>query len=372
MPGKAFKFFRALGKVTVFLSPIVIIALVSYVFLKDLILSPVDPSITETELFELAPGTSFRQAAKLLEEKGLVKRWWSLDIISRIRGNNVIGAGEYELSKSMTPEEILTTLLEGRVFKRKVIFKEGQAISELGDIVEKSGLISRKQMNEALVDPALISKAGLVGLGFEGYLFPDTYLFSRPISAEEILWTMLKEGEEQWKPEYEERAASLGWNRHQVLTLASIIEKESGNPEEQPTISSVFHNRIAADWMLQSDPTAVYGLPGFTGRILRKHLEIDSPYNTYKYRGLPPGPICNPGASAIKAALYPADTSYMYFVADAEGGHIFSSTQKEHERAVEFYRRAREIQRAAQNDGDEPVEEEVPMPAEPPAPPPAQ
>lgn len=368
MPGKAFKFFRTLGKITVFLSPIVIIALVSYVFLKDLILSPVDPAVTETELFELAPGTSFRQAAKLLEEKGLVKRWWSLDIISRIKGNNVIGAGEYELSKSMTPEQILTTLLEGKVFKRKVVLKEGQVVADLADIVEKAGLLARKQMVEALVDPSLISRAGLVSKGFEGYLFPDTYLFSRPITADEIIWTMLKEGEKRWKPEYEERAASLGWNRHQVLTLASVIEKESGNAEEQPSISSVFHNRLAADWMLQSDPTAVYGLPGFTGPILRKHLEIDSPYNTYKYRGLPPGPICNPGDSAIKAALYPADTTYMYFVADGDGGHIFSSTQKEHERAVEFYRRAREIQEEARKGSEEPVVEEMPAPVEPPAP----
>ncbi len=333
-----FKFFRGLGKITVILSPIIIAAAVSLVFIKDLVLSPVDSSSKTTELFEIAPGLSFRQAAKLLQEKNFVKRWWSLDVLSRIRGNNVIGAGEYELSKSMTPSEILEILLEGRVFNRRFTLKEGKSIYDLAALVEEAGLLSKQQFNLALFNPQIIGAAGLVGKGFEGYLFPDTYQFSKPISPDDIIFQMLKNGEKKWKVEYDEKAANIGWERHQVLTLASIIELESGNSEEQPIISSVFHNRLMQGWPLQSDPTSVYGVVNFEGPILRKHLELDHPYNTYKIKGLPPGPVCNPGETAIKAALFPASTGFMYFVSDGKGGHIFSATQKEHERAVEFYR----------------------------------
>ncbi len=333
-----FNFFRGLGRVTVILSPIFIAAAISLVILKDMVLSPSDPESKSAELFEIAPGLSFRQAAKLLQERGFVKKWWSLDLLSRIRGNNVIGAGEYELSKSMSPSEILDILLEGKVFNRKFTFKEGQSIHDLAALVEEAGLLSQQQFNLALFDPKIKGSAGLGNKGFEGYLFPDTYQFSKPISPDDIIFQMLKNGEKKWKIEYDEKAANLGWDRHQVLTLASIIEKESGNAEEQPLIASVFHNRLAQGWPLQSDPTSVYGLPNFEGPILRKHLEMDHPYNTYKIKGLPPGPICNPGESAIRAALYPAETGYMYFVSNGKGGHIFSATQKEHERAVEFYR----------------------------------
>ena len=352
MTSTAFRFFRTLGKMSVLGSPIIIAAVVSFVFFKDLVLAPADPSAKTPELFEVSPGLSFRQAAKLLQERGFVKRWWSLDIISRVRGDNTISAGEYELTKSMTPSEILDNLLAGKVFYRRFILREGESIFVLGDRIEESGLLSRQQFNLALLDPKLLSAAGLAGRSFEGYLFPDTYQFSKPISSDDIVFAMLKNGEGKWRPEYDEHAANLGLDRHQVLTLASIIEKESGNATEQPVISSVFHNRMNQGWPLQSDPTAVYGLRDFEGPILRKHLEMDHPYNTYKIKGLPPGPICNPGESAIRAALYPASTGFMFFVADAKGGHIFSATQKEHERAVEFYRmsqrRAEEAQKLAE------------------------
>ena len=357
MPGKVFNFFRTVGKVSVILSPVLIIGVVAYITFKNILLSPVDPSSQDLVIVEIAPGTSFRAASKSLEEQNLVTHWWSLEIISKIKGNNTIVAGEYQLAKSMSPDEILTTMLEGKVYKRRVVFREGQSTFDLGDIVEKAGLVSRSDLNSVLIDPVLISKSGVKGNSFEGYLFPETYFFSRPIKAEEIILAMLKEGNKRWTAEYEERAAHLGWDRHQVLTLASIIEKESGNIEEQPTIASVFYNRLTANWPLQSDPTAVYGIPGFTGRILKKHLDNDNAYNTYKIKGLPPGPICSPGEGAIRAALYPANTTYMYFVADGQGGHVFSATQKEHERAVEFYRRF--LKEARKQQALDPEEESV-------------
>jgi UPF0755 protein len=150
---------------------------------------------------------------------------------------------------------------------------------------------------------------------------------------------MLQEGEKRWKPEVNERAAQLGMTRHELLTLASIIEKESGNQREQPLISSVFHNRLRNGMKLESDPTVAYGIPDLNGQLLRKHLETEHPYNTYINFGLPPGPICNPGETAIQAALYPTpDSQYLFFVADGQGGHVFSTTLAEHNKAVAQYR----------------------------------
>ncbi len=321
-----------------------------------------NPDAKSSVLVEVPPGSSFRQASKILEEQGLVRKWWILDILSRIKGKNTIHAGEYELSPAMRSDQILEMLLSGKVFMRKIVFKEGQTISELGGLVEASGLLTRLEINQALQDAELISKSGIESNSFEGYLFPNTYLFSRPTEAKDVITAMIVEGEKRWKKGYDERTKGIGMTRHEVLTFASIVEKESGNAEEQPTIASVFYNRLNAKWPLQSDPTAVYGLPGFKGPIRRKHLEIDSPYNTYKIRGLPPGPICNPGESAIRAVLYPADTTYMYFVADAEGGHIFSANQKEHERAVEFYRRRKALGiKAVESLGIAEVETETPV-----------
>lgn len=339
MSNVTFNFLKTIGKLSLILSPIVIIAVLCYSFLSEMLLSPADSLSKEAKIIEIAPGTSFRQAAKLLESNGIIKRWWSLDVLSKLKGNNLIKAGEYQFSPAMTPKDILDSLLSGDVYKRVLVFKEGYVMADLGGLLEQIGLLTRVEVNKALQDAALLRKLGVTADSFEGYLFPNTYYFSRPARAEDVIATMVAEGEKRWKQEYEERAKNMGYSRHEVLTFASIIEKESGNAEEQPTVSSVFHNRLKAGWPLQSDPTAVYGIPGFTGPIRRKHLQIDSPYNTYKIRGLPPGPICNPGESAIRAVMYPDDTPYMYFVSDGDGTHIFSVNLKEHERAVEFYRR---------------------------------
>ncbi|MCB9030437.1 MAG: endolytic transglycosylase MltG [Deltaproteobacteria bacterium] len=333
---------RLVGWLAVICIPLGIIAGGSIFSVKDYLLEPIDAQSTEKIVVEVKPGTSFRSAAKLLEKEGLIKRWWSLEIISRLKRNNTIVAGEYELSKSMKPADILEKLLTGDILKRIVLFKEGTSVKELGKIVEAAGLGSNAEFTKTLFDPKIIESAGVGGGSFEGYLFPDTYHFTRPISARDIIWTMLERGEKIWadNPAYQEQAVQLGMSRHEILTLASIIEKESGNVDEQPFISSVFHNRLADGMRLESDPTAVYAIPGFSGKIYRKHIETITPYNTYQIDGLPPGPICSPGHSAIKAALYPAKSNYRYFVSDARGGHIFSVTLKEHNRAVQFYRRA--------------------------------
>jgi UPF0755 protein len=172
---------------------------------------------------------------------------------------------------------------------------------------------------------------------FEGYLFPDTYLFPKDTTSEEIISTMVKRFRSVFKPEWKNRAEALGFSIHQVVTLASIVEKETGVASERPVISSVFHNRLKRKMRLESDPTVIYGIKDFDGNITKKHLAEPTPYNTYVIRGLPPGPIANAGVGAFEAVLFPADTKFLYFVSKKDTTHQFSTNIKDHNRAVRKY-----------------------------------
>ncbi len=303
--------------------------------------SAADPYNTEAVLFQIAPGSSFKQICSDLQKQGLVNYSWSLDIISRLKKvDKQIHAGEYELQRSMKPTEILAHLVSGKIFERKVTVKEGVSVWDIGKLLEEAGLIPETEFNAAIVDLALLRQAGIPedSKSFEGYLFPDTYSFSRPVDAKRVIWTMLKQGIDKWSDEFTARTDELKMTRHEILTLASIIEKESGSKlDEQPLISAVFHNRLKQGMKLQADPTVIYGIANFNGNLTRIDLETPTPYNTYTNFGLPPGPIANPGFSAIKAALYPGESAALYFVSNNQGGHIFSNTLEEHNKAVNEY-----------------------------------
>ena len=327
-----------------------IAAVIVYSAMYSKFLAPADLARTTVESFEVPNGLNFTAISELLEQKGLIKSAWAFGVSARLKGVDTtkISAGEYELSASMKPSEILNRLANREVVVRAVLVREGATIWQVADEIEKSGLLSKDEFIKAVTDPSLVSKAGIVDAtqkpapSFEGYLFPNTYKFSRPITAEKIVWTMLEEGEKQenWNKEFSEQAEKVSLSRFEVITLASIIEKESGNVEEQPIISSVFHNRLKAGIQLQSDPTVIYGIANFNGNLTRADLDNPTPYNTYKRFGLPVGPISNPGRSSIKAALFPAETGYLYFVGDGKGKHIFSTTLAEHNAAVELYQKA--------------------------------
>ena len=317
------------------------VAIVTFVILRSALLRPVDRANTQTVLVEVAPGRTFSQICQELHAKGVLRYPWSLEILARFRKQDTrINAGEYELSPSMDPRAILQKLVSGEVFKRSVQIKEGQLVWEVGKIVEAAGLLPAAEFEKAVTDPQLLTKAGINAPSFEGYLFPDTYFFSRPTTAHEIIWAMLLQGEKHWKAAYSEKADLLRMSRHEIITLASVIEKESGNVAEQPIISSVFHNRLNQGMRLQSDPTVIYGISNFNGNLTKEHLQdASNPYNTYVHFGLPPGPIANPGNSAIEAALYPKETTYLFFVADGSGKHVFSTTLEEHNSAVARYQK---------------------------------
>lgn len=331
--------------VILFLIPLAI-ATGTYSFIKGLLFDPLEPGSTRVEMVNVLPERSFVDVCKELEEKKIVRHWRIVDVLSRLkREDKLIKAGEYELSPSMSPGDILKKLVKGEVVLRKVTVPEGISIWDIGEILSKENVVDKEAFNAAVVDRSLLIRAGINAASFEGYLFPETYFLSRydtdANTAKRVIFDMLKQGEKQWPSEFSGKASELRMSRHEILTLASIIQKESGLNAEYENISSVFHNRLAKGMKLQSDPTTVYGVKGYEAGdiILKKHLEADSPYNTYKRFGLPPGPICNPGAQAIRAALYPSETDLLYFVADGKGGHVFSKTLDEHNNAVSRYRK---------------------------------
>lgn len=320
------------------------LAFATFVFLQNTLRSAVNPQDTATQLIEIAPGTNLRDIGKLLQSKGIIRYAKGLSILAKLKGLNdrKFNAGEYSLSPSMTPDEVLQKLASGEVLKRRVTVPEGMSIWDIGRVVEEAGLMPKSEFDKSLADPNLLVDAHIMSSSFEGYLFPETYDFSRPIDAKHIIWRMMEKGEEHWPASYSEKAEALKLTRHDVLTLASIIEKESGNVAEQRLISSVFHNRLNQGMKLQSDPTVIYGIPNFNGNLTRSDLEdSNNRYNTYVYFGLPPGPIANPGVSAIEAALNPEQTTFLFFVADGQGSHVFAATLKEHNENVDKYQRGK-------------------------------
>jgi UPF0755 protein len=214
---------------------------------------------------------------------------------------------------------------------------EGYTLSQISEVIAQSNLGNRDEFYRSASDPVLTRQMGVDADTFEGYLFPDTYFFSKGVKPRKIIHTMLHRFQSVFTKEWKNRAEKLGFSIHQVVTLASIIEKETGAPFERPLISSVFHNRLKKGMRLESDPTVIYSIDQFDGNITREHLNEPTPYNTYKIRGLPPGPIANPGKKALEAALFPADTPYLYFVSKRDRTHKFSTNIMEHNRAVRKY-----------------------------------
>jgi UPF0755 protein len=237
----------------------------------------------------------------------------------------------------MAPDLILDILVSGKVYLYHLTVPEGFNLSQIAAAVEKTGLCKSSDFLSKSKDPALLQALGIKADSLEGYLFPDTYFFPAGTSCEKILRTMGDHFVARFSDEWQKQAADLGFSVHQIVTLASIIEKETGNPDERPLIASVFHNRIKKGMRLESDPTVIYGIKDFDGNITRKHLADHTPYNTYKIKGLPPGPIASPGLLSIEAALHPASTKFLYFVSKKDGSHHFSSNIQEHIKAVRKY-----------------------------------
>jgi UPF0755 protein len=291
-------------------------------------------------LFEVPRGASLRAVARSLEAAGLVRDARAVYWLARYRGvAGKLRAGEYRISAAMTPGDILEHLSEGRVATWAVVLPEGFTAHQIAERLEARDLSTAAAFSEAVHDTELTRELGIPAASLEGYLYPETYRLPRGLTARQIARVMVRQFREAWA-EIEPLASERGIEMHDVVTLASIVEKETGAPEERPLIASVFANRLERGMRLESDPTVIYGIPDFDGNLRRRDLEnAGNRYNTYRHRGLPPGPIASPGLASLRAVLEPAESDYLYFVSRNDGTHLFSRTYREHVNAVNRYQR---------------------------------
>lgn len=287
---------------------------------------------------EIPKGMHFYQIVNLLDEKGLVKNKLFFYILSLAKGSaRVIRAGEYEFSGSLSPIEIIDKLVRGNLKYYMVTIREDTTLKEIAEQLAALRLVKKEEFIKAAHDKAFLASLHIAGNSAEGYLYPETYNLDRSMGEREIIRIMVGQFWKMFDSTLQNRAIELGMTIDEVVTLASLIGKETGVPEEKPLISAVFHNRLRRGMKLQCDPTAVYNVVAFGGVIKRRHLSLDHPYNTYRINGLPPGPIANPDITSLRAALYPAKVNYLYFVSDNNGAHVFSSSLTEHNKAVLSY-----------------------------------
>jgi UPF0755 protein len=297
--------------------------------------APINSGKAATVLVDIPTETSFIKATEILDRAGLVDNkplFYSLAVVKK--ATRVIRAGEYEFATSLSPSELIDKLIRGDVKKYAVIIYEDDSLKKVAARLKESKLIDEKIFFELAGDRAFLSSMGIGGPSIEGYLFPDTYFLNRSMTTKQIMKMMVNGFWMKISPEMIKQAAKKGLTLHQFVTFASLIGKESGYSAEKPMIAAVFYNRLKRGMPLQSDPTAVYDLRNFNGKVLRSHYRRESPYNTYLIRGLPPGPIGNPGLDSFRAVLNPAAVNYLYFVARGDGTHFFSSSFNEHVAAI--------------------------------------
>jgi UPF0755 protein len=291
------------------------------------------------QLFVVPQGTNLREVAEGLEAAGIISNHSLLLLWCRVAGCGAdIKAGEYRLSSSMAPLAVLDMLNKGTVIAHSVTIPEGFTIRQIAAELDKKGLAEEEEFLAVATDPRMPGKYGLLSPSLEGYLYPDTYRFSKGQPVTAVIDVMVGRFLEKITP-LKPRMEASGMALEDIVTMASIVEKETGKGEERPLIASVFLNRLKKGMRLESDPTVIYGIKNFDGNLTNKDLAHSGPYNTYVIRGLPPGPIASPGEAAIRAVLFPAQTDYLYFVSKNDGSHQFSKTLTEHNRAVNTFQK---------------------------------
>jgi UPF0755 protein len=302
--------------------------------------TPLDLGPPKEIHFDLEKGHLSREIAKSLAEQSIISSDTLFYWLGRVTRNwQNVKAGEYLLSSGFTPLHIFSILTSGQSIKHAITIREGENLYEIAENLEKEGLSKANRFIELCKNTDFIQSLqifdGSLPPSLEGYLFPDTYYFNKTMSDADMMKQMIKQFLVTWGQEHDQKAIRIGMNRHQVLTLASMIEKETGAPEERSLISSVFHNRLRKKMRLQSDPTTIYGMWNrYVGRLSRADLTEKNQYNTYSIPGLPIGPIGNPGKEAIDAALNPSQSTYLFFVSHNDGTHEFTKNFQDHQRAV--------------------------------------
>ncbi len=293
------------------------------------------------QLIDFEQGSTLTRIASGLEGKGIITSARLFRIYARVRGIDArIKAGTYQFSDGMGVPEILHKLVSGDVYVHRFAVPEGYSIYQIGELLEGRRLFTREGFLRQCFNRGLLQELGIVGPSVEGYLYPSTYDITPKMTEADLIRLMVGQFQKVYAQKLATRVKASGMGCRDLLTLASMVEKEAVAPDERPLIASVFRNRLKKGMPLQSDPTAVYGVRAFAGKVSKADVLRDTPYNTYRIKGLPPGPIGNPGCSTLEAVLNPARTNYLYFVARKDGTHQFSVTLDEHNRAVQQYLRS--------------------------------
>jgi UPF0755 protein len=297
------------------------------------------PTPPEEATLVVRAGDSLASVATRLERAGVVRSALLFRVVARVTGRDrSLQPGDYDFPAPLTMTEVLERLAGGGAHAELTI-PEGLTVREVAALLARAGYGDAERFLCLADDPDFLLAAGVPGPQLEGYLFPDTYRFTAVMSPAEILAIMVRRFQERFDADRWRRAAARGLGVNDVVTMASIVEKESALATERPVVAGVFYNRLRLGMPLQSDPTVIYGIADFNGDLTRADLTRPGPYNTYVNPGLPPGPIANPGLAAIDAALAPSDTSYLYFVSKNDGSHVFAATLADHNRNVARYQK---------------------------------
>ena len=310
----------------------------------------VSPVSGDQEVTVVIPrGASVRRIKEILAEKGIIRNDVRFLILARlVKEGRRVRAGEFTIPRGLTPLQVLRFLDTAKPVQYRVTVPEGWTMRQVAEIFARDHWVDLEKFLQLCRDPAFIRTLGIQADSLEGYLFPETYTLVRgEVDERSLLTTMVRRFFTVWdgleKPEDTEL------NRRQLVTLASIVEKETSDSGERAVIAGVLYNRLKKKMRLQSDPTTIYGLENFNGNLTRADLHKETPYNTYVITGLPPGPICNPGRAALEAVLHPADVPYYYFVSKNDGSHYFSKNLQEHNRAVYRYQKRRKKEKTGQD-----------------------
>ncbi len=302
------------------------------------ILVPAHTIAGNTEI-EIPKGATFKQTVDILAGENLIRDKKIFLLLGRLTGaDRKIRAGFYSIWSNMSPWDIFKIIRKGRIIEYEVKVLEGDSLFEVADAFSKAGIANYDDVMRISKDPEFLSSYDIEAPSVEGYIFPDTYMIPKGVKAEDALGSMIDRMREKYSGELLEKTEKTGMTETEVLTLASIIEKEAVVDSERPLISAVYHNRLKKDMPLQADPTCIYGIKSSKEKITKSDLQRKTPYNTYVINGLPPGPIASPGLKSIIAALNPAKVPYLYFVSNNDGTHIFSVTLGQHVEAVRAYR----------------------------------
>jgi UPF0755 protein len=293
------------------------------------------------QILEFGKGQTLKKFAPLLEERKIITNAGLFVLYARLRGDDAkVKAGYYQFNDAMTPAEILHRMVAGDVYEQRFAVPEGYSVYQVAELLAGRRLFDKEEFLKECFSRPLLRELGINGKSVEGYLYPSTYDIKPNMTAADLIRLMAGQFDKVYSREFAGRVNGSRLSKREIITLASMIEKEAVRAEEKPLIASVFYNRLARRMPLQSDPTSVYGVRAFAGNISKQDISHATPFNTYRISGLPPGPIGNPGSGAIEAVLKPASTRYLYFVAKKDGTHYFSATLEEHNAAVRKYLKA--------------------------------